>query len=327
MISLKTINYNKTKGLTYSNLTYQFTFKNCNEPINIVNTIRRTIISQIPTIAFEPSIMQFIKNTSILNNDQLRERLSQLPILNFDTGVYHINPITDYKKFIQSNEYRNMKNVSIFINAKNTTNNIIPITTNDIKYQIDNKTIDNPYDKKYPIILLKLKKNQEINCSITSAIGIGKQNNIWSPVSKCTLTYEDENTPILSINSQGQLDEFVIFDKAIDNIIFELNLNTNKIKSYISTITKKIETFEITLDNMTIGNALNSQLQDDKRIKFCGVSKPSGLEEFVKIKITLDKEYDIKDIGKILEENNNKLITIYEELKKQNKEEMKKHLK
>lgn len=327
MISLKTINYNKTKGLTYSNLTYQFTIKNCIDPINIINTIRRTIISQVPTIAFEPSLMNFVVNTSILNNDQLRERLSQLPILNFDTNVYHINPINDYKKYVQSVEYNDVSNVSIFINAKNTTNNIVPITTNDIKYQINNKTVDSPYDKDHPIILLKLKKDQEINCSIVSAIGIGKQNNIWSPVSKCTLTYEEEDKPILSINSQGQINEFVIFDKAVDNIIFNLNLNTNKIKSYISTITKKIDTFEITLDDMTIGNALNTQLQNDKRVKFCGIFKPAGLEEFVKIKIILDKEYDVKEIGKILEENNNKLIKIYEDLKNQNKEEMKKHMK
>lgn len=326
MLSLQTVNYNKTKGLTYSNLTYLFTFKNCEYSVNIVNAIKRTIVSKVPTVAFEPSIMKFTTNTSILNNDQLRERLSQLPILNYDTNVYHINPINDYVSYFYSDEYNKADNVSIYINAKNTTNNIVPITTNDIIYQINNKTVDNPYDKQNPIVLLRLKKDQEISCHIFGVIGIGKQNNIWSPVSNCCLTYDTEDKLTLSVNSYGQIDEFTIIDKAVDNIIYNLNMNTNKIKSYISTITSNIDTFEITLDDMTIGKLLNDQLQLDKRVKYAGVYQPSYLESYIKIKIKLDKEYSIKDIEKILEENNNILIKIYEDIKKKNLEEKKKHL-
>ena len=325
MISLKTVNYNKTKDLTYSNLTYSFKSQIPNL-INIINTIRRTIISKVPTVAFEPSLMVFTKNTSIMNNDQLRERFSQLPILNYDTKQYFINPINDYLKYSQSEEYLNSHIVNIYINAKNTTNDIIPITTNDIKYQIDNKTIDSPYNKKFPIILLKLKKDQEISCKLSSVIGIGYTNNIWSPVSKCTMTYDKEDEMILSINSQGQINEFVIFDKAIDNIIFNLEMNVNKIKSYISTITNKISSFTITLDDMTIGKLINDQLQQDKRIKYAGIYQPSYLEQFIKIKIELDDMYDINEIRKILETCSNKLITIFSELKKMNNNEMKKFI-
>lgn len=326
MLSLKTVNYNKTKGLTYSNLTYLFTIKNYENPLNIVNAIRRTIISKVPTVAFEPSLMVFTTNTSILNNDQLRERLSLLPIYDYDTKLYHINPINDYLKYSQSKEYNEMPIVSISISAKNTTNDIVPITTNDIKYQIDNKTIDSPYNKDYPIILLKLKKDQVIDCTIYSAIGIGKQNNIWSPVSKCTLTYDKEDELKLSVNSQGQINEFVIIDKAIDNIIYNLEMNINKIKSYISTITDKIDAFNITLDDMTIGKLINDQLQTDKRVKYAGVHQPSYLEQYIEIKLELDKKYSIKEIEGILEDNSKKLISIYNDIKKQNLNEMKKFI-
>ena len=36
-----------------------------------------------------------------------------------------------------------------------------------------------------------------------------------------------------SQSSQGQLNEFIIFDKAIDNIIYCLKMNVNKIQTYI----------------------------------------------------------------------------------------------
>ena len=99
MVSLKVVNYNKTKGLTYSNLTYLINI-NYEHSLNIVNAIRRTIISKVPTLAFEPSIMEFTTNSSVFNNDQLRERFSQLPILNYDTNTYFINPISDYLEYI-----------------------------------------------------------------------------------------------------------------------------------------------------------------------------------------------------------------------------------
>ena len=70
-------------------------------------------------------------------------------------------------------------------------------------------------------------------------------------------------------------------------------MNINKIKSYISTITNKISSFTITLDDMTIGKLINDQLQQDKRIKYAGIYQPSYLEQFIKIKIELDDMYDI----------------------------------
>ena len=116
MVSLKVINYNKTKGLTYSNLTYLINI-NYEHSLNVVNAIRRTIISKVPTLAFEPSIMEFTTNSSVFNNDQLRERFSQLPILNYDTNTYFINPISDYLEYVNSNEYHNTNTVSLYINA------------------------------------------------------------------------------------------------------------------------------------------------------------------------------------------------------------------
>lgn len=325
MINIKTLNYNKTKNLTYSNLTYQIIFKNYPIGLTIVNSIRRTILSKVPTLAFEPSIMQFTKNTSVKNNDQLKERFSQLPILNYDTGIYFIQPIDDYLKYIETEDYLKTNTVSLYINSKNTTKDILNITTNDIKYQINNKTIDNPYNPDYPIILLKLKENQEINCKLMGVIGTGQQNNIWSPVSNCLLTYDNENEIKLSINSQGQLNEFIIFDKAIDNIIYCLKMNVNKIQTYISKYNKMAH-IEITLDDMTIGQLLNNQLQQDKRIKYAGVYQPSYLEQFAKIKLSFDKEYTINEIGKIVEENSNQLIETFNLLKELNLKEMKKFI-
>ena len=60
-----------------------FTIENVN--VSFVNAIRRTILSDIPTLAFncfphDKNDANFIKNTTRLNNEILKQRLQCIPI-------------------------------------------------------------------------------------------------------------------------------------------------------------------------------------------------------------------------------------------------------
>lgn len=64
---------------------YETTFvvKNCN--VSLINALRRTIISQVPTVVFrttpyEKSLVQIEENTTRLNNEIIKQRLSCIPI-------------------------------------------------------------------------------------------------------------------------------------------------------------------------------------------------------------------------------------------------------
>ena len=331
MFKLKTINYNKRKGLQYSNLTYEIIINNYDNPINILNALRRTIISEIPIYAFEPSIMIFNKNTSIKNNTQLRDDFSQIPIYDFPHEQYYMPIIDDYLEYIKSDEYKDENKIEMYISVKNETKDFLPITTNSefVKYIVNNKIVDNPYDKKYPILLLKLKPNQELNCKLIGVLGIGKSNSIWSSVSNCYFNYDkindNNNKFILYINSNGQLSEYDIFDKACDNIIYNLKLLNNKINTYLNNIeNNEINKFEISLYNSSLSKLINDQLQLDKKIKYAGLEQPNLLEKLYKMKIILDDNYKINDIKNIIDENINKLIKMFSELKSLNNKETKK---
>ena len=52
MFKLKTIEYNKRKGLKYSNLIYEITINNYDNSIDILNSIRRTILNEIPISSY-----------------------------------------------------------------------------------------------------------------------------------------------------------------------------------------------------------------------------------------------------------------------------------
>tara|TARA_Y100000992_G_scaffold302686_1_gene278370 strand:- start:257 stop:1360 length:1104 start_codon:yes stop_codon:yes gene_type:complete len=82
--------------------------------ISIANAIRRTILQDIDTVVFKTSPHSendavFIKNTSRFNNEQLKQRLSCIPI--------HIK------------DFSNIENIELHVNCENTSKDIQYVTT------------------------------------------------------------------------------------------------------------------------------------------------------------------------------------------------------
>lgn len=311
-MDIKLVNYNPAKDLKYSNLTLELSSKSLNVDLHvIINSLRRVIITQIPTYAFVPELMQFEKNTTILNNDQYRLKFSQLPILNISNNLFQIDKINDYKEFAASKEINKYKKIELYINQKNNDLFLKNVTTNDILYIIDDKIVESPYNKKYPILLTKLKQNEELKCKLIGVIGIGEQNNIWSSVSNVFFKNENNNY-YLNINSNGQMTEFEIVDKACNNLIYNLENIKNKIHLYLDTIeinTNQSKKIQLTLADMTIGSLINNQLQNNKKIKFSGICKPTYLYNDIVINIEFEDGILSKAESNIRNaEENNKII-------------------
>ena len=79
----------KIKEIDYSNfekLHIEFSGKDVNYVL--LNTLRRIIIQHIPTYAFDK--IDFIKNTSIFNNDILRIRYHNFPIQNIENNTVEL---------------------------------------------------------------------------------------------------------------------------------------------------------------------------------------------------------------------------------------------
>ena len=104
-------------NLSEENYTLKFRLSNVN--VSLSNALRRIILSEIPTIVFRTTPYSENKatiytNTTRLNNELIKQRLSCIPIYITDTEF----PYQDYL---------------VEINIKNDTNTIIYITTKDFK--------------------------------------------------------------------------------------------------------------------------------------------------------------------------------------------------
>jgi len=108
--------------------------------VSYINAIRRTILADIPIVVFkttpyEENRANIIYNTSRLNNEIIKQRLSCIPICN---PIYFEN---------------NLKKYLLEVDVENTTDTIMMVTTKDFKIRnLETNTLldDNELNKIFP---------------------------------------------------------------------------------------------------------------------------------------------------------------------------------
>lgn len=293
-VKIKELKYQQNEGFVSSYLDLELSGNDMN--LVVANTLRRTIIDDIPIYAFEYVNIEY--NNSVFNNDMMKIRLRQLPIYGIDSGLNYLNPIywekIDYTDYKNRPKHEAEKNIEAIINVHNNKNEIMHVTTNDMRYYIDN--VETKYvakNKNHPILLISLRPNETFKCIMKGCLGTGERDNIWSG-GHC---YYDENieknTIKFTVESYGQVDEYSLIIKACGNIRKRLGNIYNEIKKRVDL--KEIRpsnSIIIELDNEdhTICNLINDSLQSHKDIIFSGISKPDLLVKSMKFKIqTINK--------------------------------------
>lgn len=169
-----------------------------NANYSVVNAIRRTILSKIPVVCFkafpyEENLCEILVNTSGLNNEIIKHRLTCIPV--------HLDP--------DEEDYKNLK---IVIHKKNTSEEMMFVTTEDIAIfdkntniqmaDADVKQIFPPFkpDQKseYYIDILRLKQQlsnsivgEEFHLEAQLSVSTAEEDGAYNVVSLCSYI----NTP------------------------------------------------------------------------------------------------------------------------------------
>jgi len=266
----------------------------------IVNTLRRLCVSSIPIYAFHENDMIFDINTSIWNNDMLKDRFRNLPLFNIDNDESTIEKLDDLE-VKKDRIVDNANNLTMFVNIKNNRDVIFNVTTNEAIFYHKGKQISSPFKK--PLLLIKLKKGQELKCTCISSLNIGRNDGIYN----AAMAYhynENENANNkyeLVLNSNRQLDELEIIKRACKILLNK----TLKLEKLIIVNLEKEENSEILNrgllkivdENATFGNLFSYYLQDNKHMEFSGAQVPFLYLNEILIRYRTDGK-DIKDIIK-----------------------------
>ena len=176
----------KTNVMTFniSNINYSF-----------VNALRRTILSNIPiavfrTYPYEKNECNISVNTSRLNNEILKQRLSCIPIHIKDLDI--------------------ITNLELVIEKENTTDSFIYVTTDD--FQLKDTTTDkflsksevlnifppDPFTKDHIIFarlrpkITKKGKGEELNLTCKMVVSSAQECGAFNVVSTCSYSFEDD---------------------------------------------------------------------------------------------------------------------------------------
>lgn len=293
-ISVKKISWDKE--ITNSRLELNIKGQDINHVV--VNTLKRVGTSKVPIYTYEN--IDITENSSIYNNNYLKLRLKNLPVLGIktekpifikkqkikqtteeDIGFINIDDIN--MNVNESVNISSLDKLTMYLEYENKTDKILSIGTDNCKFYLKEKEIKSPYN--IDIQLIKLQPKQKIKFSAITELGIEDISSTYSPVSIFTYRENTETDYDMFIESRGQLNELEILDIIKKNIINDLD-NIEKLLPDEDILEGKIVLKDI---EHTLGNLLSSGLQSHSSIVFAGYNMPHPLDNKIILHFKLIK--------------------------------------
>jgi len=308
-IKIEEVYYNKKKKHESSELCLKITGKDCN--IKLLSCLRRVCVNYIPTHAFNPSNILIEQNTCVaFNNDYMRLRLSQIPVFNINSDLSFLH--NKYWKGINyadtnREKHPDEKNIKIYINSHNNSNEIKAVTTKDVKCYINDEQVE-MFDHEAPILVVLLRPNDSFKAMMSSSLGIGENNTIYCSCSNGWATYDEEikdngeriyKSGELFLKSRGQLSEYKILKLACEFLIKKYDdLKNDIIKRVNSKEINAEKILILTLDDedFTLLEPLNFEIQDHTNVLYSGIAKPDHQIKSMILKIETDGKKSPSDI-------------------------------
>lgn len=278
-IKIKEINKREFKNLQSSQLTLEISGKSAGEVV--VNTLRRLSYDYVPTYAFPSELITIDKNISVFDNDYMRLRLSEITIPKISTNVSYLDDKywrnVDFSNPGREKHQDDNKVIELYVNANNDTKENMNVTTEHVKVFENGVELKGKFDPKYPCLIVQLRPGGVFNCRCLAALSIGKNNHIFCAAGNA---YFDEESPgkfNLTLESQGQLDEYEILYKSCFVMKEKLKQTKELTKSHV--IDGNELKLELMNEDHTLGYMLNDFLQNNVDLVYSGISKPNLLTD------------------------------------------------
>ncbi|MHA1684945.1 MAG: DNA-directed RNA polymerase subunit D [Candidatus Heimdallarchaeaceae archaeon] len=158
-----------------------------NSTLAFANTIRRIILTEVPTLVIED--VYVLKNTSPLFDEFIAHRLGLIP-LKYNPELLQLN----FRDECDCGGIGcNLCTVTLTLSKKTDDQRNVVVYSGDL---VSTEEGVEPVDKNIPIV--KLGKNQEIELECMAQLGRGKEHAKWQPVS--AMGYQEY--PVPKINEE-----------------------------------------------------------------------------------------------------------------------------
>lgn len=316
-ISLKMKDYDKT----YLNTRLEFNINGKSVSYPLVNSIRRTALSDIPIYCWETTIT---KNTSVFHNNYMKNRIKAIPVLGIDNNIksYTKDEVAVDENNDDEDNFLSMDNVDInsddtdvntdslnkmnmFLKYENETKEIVTVSTDNCTFYYKGKKVDNPY--KIPIPIIKLQPNQIIHLSCISKLGSEQdKGGEYSACSIFSYDMKDDNNYDIFVESRGQISEKEILLRSLEiikNGVVELSDSIPDEND----ITGRLKIGD---QDHTLGNLISYYALMDDDVEMFSYNLPHPLDRTINFNYRLKKGKLKKVFEKTVKSINNDLDSI-----------------
>ncbi|KAL4615370.1 DNA-directed RNA polymerases II, IV and V subunit 3-like [Castanea sativa] len=163
---------------------------------SVANALRRVMIAEVPTVAID--LVEIEVNSSVLNDEFIAHRLGLIPLTSDRAMSMRFSRDCDACDGDGQCEFCS---VEFHLRAKCLTDQTLDVTSKDL-YSSDHTVVpvefSDPNDpgEQRGIIIVKLRRGQELRLRAIARKGIGKDHAKWSPAATVTFMYE----PTIRIN-------------------------------------------------------------------------------------------------------------------------------
>ncbi|QCD82903.1 DNA-directed RNA polymerases II, IV and V subunit 3-like [Vigna unguiculata] len=161
---------------------------------SIANALRRVMIAEVPTIAID--LVEIEVNSSVLNDEFIAHRLGLIPLTSERAMSMRFSRDCDACDGDGQCEFCS---VEFHLRVKCMTDQTLDVSSKDL-YSSDPSVV--PVDFSDPassdssesrgVIIVKLRRGQELRLRAIARKGIGKDHAKWSPAATVTFMYEPE---------------------------------------------------------------------------------------------------------------------------------------
>lgn len=172
-----------------------------NTDVSVANALRRVIIAEVPTIAID--LVDMENNTTVLNDEFIAHRLGLIPIYSERAG--------DMKRPFEWNDDNDWIEVRFTLNVRCDGDSTLSVTSHDLQPDPSYPDVrpvilrEKDCDVDKPIVLVKMRRGQELKLTAIARKGVGKDHAKWIPVATAVFQY----MPQIRINNAlvDELDE------------------------------------------------------------------------------------------------------------------------